>query len=119
VSGYGLRAGRALVALTLLLALATVGFDTVGFTRDTATVYVQTAAAPGGPAIYRQTTVPTDKPGLADAAVYSIESASSLLSNIAPEPLTSLGRIFEIALRLLGPLLLGLAILAVRGRVKR
>ncbi len=49
----------------------------------------------------------------------SIGSATSLLRGAPPRALTSAGRAFEVALRLLGPLFLALAVLAVRGRVKR
>ena len=43
VSGYGLRAARAVAALALILTLATVGFITIGFSRAQQTVYT-----PGG-----------------------------------------------------------------------
>jgi hypothetical protein len=68
---------------------------------------------------YKQTTVPDGKPGFREAAYYSVQSATSLLREPTTEPLTTIGRTVEIALRLLGPLLLGLAVLALRGRVKR
>jgi hypothetical protein len=69
--------------------------------------------------VYRQVTVPAGRPGWVAALDHSIDSATSLLRPTQPAPLTSWGRALEIALRLLGPVLLGLAVLAIRGRVKR
>jgi hypothetical protein len=120
VAGYGLRAWRPLVTLLVTLALATVGFATVGFAAATRTEYRPTAPTrTGQPAVYRQVTVPTGHPGWDAALDHSIDSATSLLRPAQPVPLTFWGRVFEIALRLLGPVLLGLAVLAIRGRVKR
>jgi hypothetical protein len=120
VAGYGLRAWRALVMLLVTLALATVGFTTVGFAAATGTEYRPAAATRAGqPVVYRQVTVPTGRPGWVAAVGHSIDSATSLLRPTQPAPLTVPGRVFEIALRLLGPVLLGLTVLAIRGRVKR
>jgi hypothetical protein len=63
--------------------------------------------------------VPDGKPGIGDATYYSIQSATSLLREPTTEHLKTTGRITEITLRLLGPLLLSFAVLALRGRVKR
>ena len=117
VSGYGLRASRALAALALIIALATVGLATFGFAHNTTSVYLTVPGA--NPPAYRQTFVTSTRPSVADALNYSIETTTSLLHSPADEPLTVGGRIIEIVLRLTGPLLLGLAVLALRGRVKR
>jgi uncharacterized protein YjbI with pentapeptide repeats len=120
VSGYGLRASRALLALLLALAVGTVLFATVGFGHTQQTVYVPIRSTNANqPVAYKQTSVPEGKPGFREAAYYSVQSATSLLREPTTEPLTTVGRITEITLRLLGPLLLGLAVLALRGRVKR
>jgi hypothetical protein len=120
VSGYGLRATRALLSLLLAMAVATVLFATVGFGRSQQTVYVPVRSPVANqPVAYKQTTVPDGKPGFREAAYYSVQSATSLLREPTTEPLTTIGKITEITLRLLGPLLLGLAVLALRGRVKR
>jgi hypothetical protein len=120
VSGYGLRASRAFLTLLLALSVATVLFATVGFGHTQRTVYVPIRSPIANqPVAYRQTTVPDGKPGFREAAYYSVQSATSLLREPTGEPLTTIGRTVEIALRLLGPLLLGLALLALRGRVKR
>jgi uncharacterized protein YjbI with pentapeptide repeats len=122
VSGYGLRASRAFLALLLALAIGTLLFATVGFGRSEKTVYVvpkPPTSADNQPVAYKQITVLDGKPSVRDAAYYSVQSATSLLREPTSEPLTTIGRITEITLRLLGPLLLGLAVLALRGRVKR
>jgi hypothetical protein len=120
VSGYGLRAGRALVALFLLLALGTAGFATVGFDRDSVLEYRPTSRDPvTAAAVYRVEALSGPRPGWAAAVDHSLESATSLLRGTQQRRLTPIGRAIELALRLVGPLLLGLAVLAVRGRVKR
>jgi hypothetical protein len=120
VSGYGLRASRAFFALLLALAVATVVFATVGFGHTQQTVYVPIRSTNANqPVAYKQTSISDGKPGFREAAYYSVQSATSLLREPTGEPLTTTGRITEITLRLLGPLLLGLALLALRGRVKR
>jgi hypothetical protein len=120
VAGYGLRAWRALAMLLVTLVFGTVGFATVGFAAATRTEYRPvTPTLPGQSAVYRQVNVPDGRPGWAAAAGHSIDSATSLLRPAQPAPLTFWGRALEVALRLLGPVLLGLAVLAVRGRVKR
>ena len=95
VSGYGLRASRALVALALTVFLFAWGLDAWGFTGN---------------------------PSYGDTLLFSAESTSSLFR--APTPpagatLKDAGHVLQIGLRLLGPLFFGLALLALRGRVKR
>ncbi|NRQ37902.1 pentapeptide repeat-containing protein [Nonomuraea sp. NN258] len=121
ISGYGQRASRALTALALLLLLGTVGFATAGFAPSTRVEYRPVVTAPGQqPPGYRPVTVPTGaRPGWGDALEHSVNSATSLLRAPQTQPLTPFGRVCEICLRLLGPLLFGLAVLAIRGRVKR
>jgi hypothetical protein len=120
VSGYGLRATRALAALLLFLIVGTVGFETIGFAPSNRLEYRPVAPiAAGQPAVYQQVAVADARPGWEAAADHSVESATSLLRTPPPQELTLVGRIIEVTLRLLGPLLLGLTILSVRGRVKR
>jgi len=117
VSGYGLRASRALATLLLILALATVGFVHGGFASSTTTAYQQVTLPSG--TRYEPREIRGAPPGWAEAATYSVQSTTSLLRTPTNEPLTESGRIIEIMIRLLGPVLLGLALLALRGRVKR
>jgi hypothetical protein len=125
ISGYALRSWRAFASLIAVVALAVVGFVLFGFANTRTTVYVPVrqqiiqGQVPGSPA-YATATVVRDRPGFATAVDYAIESATSLLRTpqIQP-PLTTFGKALEILLRLTGPFLLGLALLALRGRLKR
>jgi uncharacterized protein YjbI with pentapeptide repeats len=121
VSGYALRAWRALAALTALVIVAAVGFAYWGFPASEpgfrpvgigssgALVYEQwPAEPPPGPGVER----------LPAAIRFSARSATALLRG-PDRALTPLGEWLEITLRILGPVLLGLAILSVRGRVRR
>ncbi|EME55724.1 pentapeptide repeat-containing protein [Amycolatopsis decaplanina] len=94
ISGYGLRALRALATLAVLIALATVGFRLGGF----------------------KTT-----PAFGDTLIYVAQSTVSLETKLAslPKDLTPFGEVMRLVMRVLGPLLLGLTLLAVRNRVKR
>jgi hypothetical protein len=91
LSGYGLRPARALVALALTLFAAAALLVWFGFHE---------------PRTYGR------------SMLFAIHSALSVFR--PPETgLSAGGEIVQIALRLLGPLLLGLTLLAVRARVKR
>lgn len=116
ISSYGVRAFRAVAALVLLIALASAGFTTVGFGHDTRTSYLQSADRP---VAFTPEPVRLGKPGVREAVYYSVERTTSLLREPAAQPLTTAGRAMEIVLRLLGPLLLGIAVFALRSRVKR
>lgn len=95
VSGYGLRAWRAIATLLVVVALVALGVKYAGF--------------PGKPVPY------------IDALLYSVRSAFviNVKSATLPETITRWGEVFRIVLRIAVPLLLGLAALAVRNRVKR
>jgi uncharacterized protein YjbI with pentapeptide repeats len=94
VSGYGLRGLRALLALLATIVIFALLFWWVGF---------------------------TPRVDLTRALLFSAESTSSLFR--VPETpevrLTRVGEVLQIVLRLLGPLFFGLALLSLRGRVKR
>jgi hypothetical protein len=91
VAGYGLRASRALIALAATIAVLAVGLDLWGFRPD----------KPYGRAL-----------------LFAVESSVSLLR--APTAaLTASGEVIQIVLRLAGPLLFGLALVSLRGRIKR
>lgn len=94
VSGYGLRMTRALGCLATLIATASVGLHVAGFA--------------------------TPRPSLSECLLYATESAVSLDSKLPGlSDLTWQGEVFRVIMRLLGPVLLGLALLAIRNRVKR
>jgi hypothetical protein len=121
VSGYGLRAARALWALFITLALSTVAFATVGFASSQTVRYLPVPPSrPGLATAYEQVGVAGPHPGWLSALFYSLHSSTSLLSSALPAlPLTNAGEAVQIALKLLGPVFVGLAILAVRNRIKR
>ena len=139
MSGYGLRAWRALAALALVLVafaglLVWEGYEDVagsgdappastsaaqpGSSSTTATpASPSTRTAPATTAPASPATSATDQ-SLVGALLYGARTIIGL--NPTPAPvLTELGQVLLIAVRVLGPLLLGLALLALRGRVKR
>ena len=93
VSGYGLRAWRSLVALAVVTALFAVAFHFIGFTQ------------PPEPASYWT------------SLLYAFRSTISLTDSQVT--LTAWGSFFQALLRITGPVLLGLTLLALRSRVKR
>jgi hypothetical protein len=93
VSGYGLRASRALVALATTIALGAVLLGLFGFDAGKH---------------------PDD-----GTLLFAAETSISLLRAPDTENLTAVGHIVQIVLRLAGPLFFGLALLSLRGRVKR
>jgi len=93
VCGYGLRAWRALACLAAITALFAVAFHLVGFTKPPQPVSYWTSL------------------------LYAFRATLSLTdSNVQ---LTAWGQLLQGLLRLTGPVLLALALLALRGRVKR
>jgi uncharacterized protein YjbI with pentapeptide repeats len=96
VSGYGLRASRALLALA-------------GVTAGTITLLV--AYGLRGPGPHRWTG------GHIDQAIRC--TLNSVLFRSTDQPLTTAGSYIEMATRVTGPVLLALALLAIRNRVKR
>ena len=93
VSGYGLRAWRAVAGLAVVTALFAVAFHFVGF------------AVPPHPVSYWT------------SLLYAFRATLSLTDDQVK--LTAWGQLLQGVLRLTGPVLLGLALLALRGRVKR
>jgi uncharacterized protein YjbI with pentapeptide repeats len=93
VSGYGLRAWRAFAALACVVAVFALAFHLTGF------------ITPPHPASYWT------------SLLYAFRSTLSLSDDAVK--LTSWGQLLQALLRLTGPVLLGLALLALRGRVKR
>jgi hypothetical protein len=91
-SGYGLRAIRAFAGL--LVTITCVGFllHTWGFVSHKPWAY---------------------------SLVFASDSATSLLRAPSQQSLTTVGLVLEMLVRLLGPLFFGLALLSLRGRVRR
>jgi uncharacterized protein YjbI with pentapeptide repeats len=93
LSGYGLRAWRAFTALVILIALTAAMFKAWGFPPDS-------------------------HMGYADSVRFSLSEATSFLRG-TEQRLTATGEWVELVLRFTGPVLFGLTVLALRGRVKR
>ena len=94
LSGYGLRAGRAALAFLVAVTAFAGAFWWFGFGQ---------------------------RQGYGTALLESAESATSLLRGpgTSGPALTAAGEGLALVLRLLGPVLLGLAVLSLRGRIKR
>jgi hypothetical protein len=95
LSGYGLKAWRAFAALLLVVTIGAVTLRTCGYAQPLS---------------------------LGRATLVSVESASSLLRvthSRGPGRVTPTGEVTEVALRLVGPLLVALWLLALRAGVKR
>jgi uncharacterized protein YjbI with pentapeptide repeats len=93
VSGYGLRASRALVALAITIAVGAGLLSLFGFDSG-------------------------QEPE-SGALLFAVESSLTLLRAPDTRPLTDAGEAVAIALRLLGPLFFALALLSLRGRIRR
>ncbi len=95
LSGYALRAWRALAALAVVIALVGASFSRVGFHHP--------------------------HPSLAASWLYALQSTVSLEGRARQlsGQLTLPGELLRVGLRFTGPVLLGLAVLSVRGRVRR
>jgi uncharacterized protein YjbI with pentapeptide repeats len=119
LSGYALRAWRAMAALAVVVVLAGVMFAFWGFPSAVPS-FRAAAVDRGGALVYQQQPAdPTPGIGqLPDAIRFSARSATALLRG-PDRPLTPLGEWLDIGLRFVGPVLLGLAVLSVRGRVRR
>jgi hypothetical protein len=94
ISGYGLRGSRAIAAILITVALVALPLHFWGFSPR----------QPYGRAL-----------------LFAAQSSISLLRPPAGQPHheTAGGQVVEIFLRLAGPLFFGLALLSIRGRVKR
>jgi uncharacterized protein YjbI with pentapeptide repeats len=119
LSGYALRAWRALAALAVVVVLAGIMLAFWGF-PSVAPSFRPAAVDRGGALVYQQQPAgpPPGVGRVPDGIRFSARSATALLRG-PDRPLTPLGEWLEIALRLTGPVLLGLAVLSVRGRVRR
>jgi uncharacterized protein YjbI with pentapeptide repeats len=125
VSGYALRAWRALAAFAVLLVVFALLVTFLG-----GFALGPTPASPSPPRATQAPTTPTRAPpattvttatadtSFGGALVYGARTVIGLTRDPQPR-LTRRGDVLQILLRILGPVLLGLAVLSVRGRVKR
>lgn len=121
-SGYGLRARRALAWLALLIVLSIGGLAWFGFPQTakeqkaSGMVVTQAGRQPITLSIRQADPV---RP-LPDRVEKATEITLNAVIFRSPDAdLTTAGRYFNIATRILGPVLLGLSVLAIRNQVKR
>ncbi len=129
ISGYGQRAGRALSALVVLVAVIFALLTQFGLTNGTGTQEIvgPLPAASGQPSttVYRVQPVESklpapDKRWTPDRMDKAIRIAlGSVVFRETDQKLTPLGFWTVMAGRALGPLLVALTVLAIRARVKR
>ena len=92
ISGYGMRAGRALLAFATVVLLLAAGFQLFGFEQA---------------------------PGFSHTLASTLTTSVSLTRPVELIDLTPAGMYLNVAARVLGPVLLALAALALRSRVRR
>jgi uncharacterized protein YjbI with pentapeptide repeats len=124
VSGYALRAWRALIFLLAVLLIASVLIALVGFPSRAETALTGTASGtPPRQTVRlepaRDSSITTQQPfgaRLGTATLIALEGAVFRASELR---LTYKGRLIQTAIRFIGPVLLALAVLSIRGRIKR
>jgi hypothetical protein len=118
-SGYGLRAWRAAIGWALLVLIGAAMFAGFGFKPPPSPEIVPVSVSLGR-AVYEKRDVPrpSSLQQVPEALAFSAESTVSLLRP-PDRSLTLPGRWTQMALRVLGPVLFGLIVLSLRGRVKR
>jgi len=119
-SGYALRASRAFAWILGIIAVATMLLATVGLEQPVAAPVMITGTPPQLTLRIQALTSPSKDwslpTRLGTAALVALEGA---VFRASEQQLTYKGRLIQTALRLVGPVLLGLALLSIRGRVKR
>jgi len=117
VSGYALRAWRALLAFAVVVMSGAVLLSFWGFPAEPG---FRPVATTSGALVY-ESVAPAPDAGierLPAALRISVRSATALLRG-PDRPLTPAGEWVETGIRLTGPVLLGLAVLSLRGRIRR
>ena len=118
VSGYGLRAWRAVTALAAVIGVAGLLFSFECLARLTTTSVIDKINMQSGKATY----LTPDEGGLPwwRATLFAAQETVALFrTNQTGVTLVGFGYIVDLAVRILGPVLLALAILAIRNRTKR
>ena len=119
VSGYGPRASRALATLLVVIAIGALVFAGPGF-KSPPSLKCVIVVQPQLELRYKCRSVkrPSLREQLPAALAFSSQSATSLLHG-PDRALYAAGDWTQAGLRLLGPALFGLAVISLRGRVKR
>jgi uncharacterized protein YjbI with pentapeptide repeats len=113
-SGYGLRAARAFSAFLIVIFIFSILFTAYGF-RDWRDPYGSSRIDQQHPGISSLLSDTLDPPA---PIAYSLGTATSII-NGPDAALTIEGEFMRVALRVIGPSLLGLGVFAMRGRIKR
>jgi Pentapeptide repeats (9 copies) len=119
VSGYGLRAWRAVLALGAVLLAASLLYMSGSFAHGKEHSPQMTRIEPGTGAVFYRTSHDSP-PGFEDTLEFSAKESISLLR--APQEsfeMTSSGKALDFGLRIAGPVLLAYIVLALRARTKR
>ncbi len=125
VAGYGLRASRALGLLFGVLTVATILLAAVGFAPALPATPLSATVTGTPPQQHIQfTTTPppemtAERPLAARLGTAVLVAVEGAVFRTTEQALTYKGRLIQATLRLVGPVLLGLALLSIRGRVKR
>ncbi|WP_157592001.1 pentapeptide repeat-containing protein [Solirubrobacter soli] len=117
-SGYALRASRAFVTLIVVIVVFAALFELVGFASQA--IAPRAIGVTNGRIVYEDTTFP-ERPPINQAfraLTYSAATATAV-AGAPPRRLTAIGEGLRIVLRVLGPLLLALTAVSIRGRIKR
>jgi uncharacterized protein YjbI with pentapeptide repeats len=122
-SGYALRSSRALAWLAGILVLATVLLAAVGL-EPPATVSTVQATITGSPPnqtirFQAPKAAPATPPFGARVGTAALVAVEGAVFRASEQQLTYVGRLIQATLRFVGPILLALAVLSIRGRVKR
>jgi hypothetical protein len=126
ISGYALRAWRALTTLLVVLALATALIVLWGLPEhEPRAGAVGTITGQRVMLVYRSPQPSVPRTALRDRWSWERAgkaiwiSTNAAVFRTADQQLTAPGKVTEMSMRILGPLLLALAVLSIRNRVKR
>jgi hypothetical protein len=118
VSGYGLRAWRAISMLVMLIMVAALLFSHLGLATLTRPERIASVNPKDGAVKYVDTQAPP--PGFLSSLNFSArESVSLLHADTSSVKTQGFGTLVDFVLRLAGPLLLAFIVLALRARTKR
>ena len=119
ISGYGLRAWRALAGLVVVIAVAGWCFTKDAWAARTTTKTPTSVNLDTG--AITSTAPPPEGLSLARAWLFATQETVALFrpAGLSGVTLASVGHIVDLAVRILGPVLLALAVLAIRNRTKR
>jgi hypothetical protein len=121
VSGYGLRASRALITLVVVLIVSALLYTFPAFATVTAPPAQIAMISPTTGVVTYTSPPPPAEPRFWTALEYSARESISLLQVRSTPTLdtTAAGTLLDFFLRLAGPVLLAFTVLALRARIKR